>query len=181
MSETNETNLQTVYSFDQAGHYTGTALAQTDPLDGGLLLPDNCVTFAPPGRSNCYYTISADKSAWDEHQWPGDAASCVGIFIEHTDHCQWAEDMRKRMEELCEASTRYHIVRDEPDLTMTVEAIPDKTEEEEASEAAEQALRDFDDALSSIKDRLALAQLSGDDETVAALKEEYQALMSVEE
>ena len=85
------------------------------------------------------------------------------------------------MEELCEASTKYHIVRDEPDLTMTVEEIPDKTDEEKASEAAEQALRDFDDELSALKDRLALAQLSGNDELVAQLKTEYQTLMSVED
>lgn len=175
-----ETNLQTVYAFDTAGHYTGEALAQMDPLDGGLLLPDNCVTFAPEGKSNCYYTISEDKNSWVEHTWPGDASACVGIFIEHTDHCQWAEDMRKRFEELCEASTRYQIVRDESDLCMTVEAIPEKTEEELASEEAEQALRDFDEALSSIKDRLALALLNGDDEAVAALKAEYQALMETE-
>lgn len=175
-----ETNLQTVYAFDTAGHYTGEALAQMDPLDGGLLLPDNCVTFAPANKSNCYYTISKDKTSWDEHKWPGDAASCVGIFIEHTDHCEWAEKMRKYFEELCDASTKYQIVRDESDLCMTVEAIPEKTEEELASEEAEQALRDFDEALSSIKDRLALAQLNGDDEAVAALKAEYRALMSVE-
>ncbi len=180
MTDTAENGLQTVYSFDQAGHYVGEALAQTDPLDGGLLLPDNCVTFAPPIKSNCYYTINAEKTAWEEHQWPGDAAGCVGIFIEHTDHCEWAEKMRKRMEELCEASTKYRIVRDEPDLTMTVEAVPEKTEEEAASEEAEQALRDFDAQISALKDRMALAQLTGDDELIAQLKADYQALMSTE-
>lgn len=173
-----ETNLQTVYAFDTAGHYTGEALAQIDPLDGGLLLPDNCVTFAPANKSNCYYTINENKTAWEEHTWPGDASACVGIFIEHTDHCQWAEEMRKRFEELCEASTRYQIVRDESDLCMTVEAIPEKTEEELASEGAEQALRDFDDELSALKDRLALAMLQGNDDQVAALKTEYAALMA---
>lgn len=173
-----ETNLQTVYAFDPAGHYTGEALAQIDPLDGGLLLPDNCVTFAPAGKSNCYYTISEDKTSWVEHAWPGDAASCVGIFIEHTDHCEWAEQMRKRFEELCDASTKYHIVRDEPDLTMTVEAIPEKTDEEKASETAEQELRDFDSELSALKDRMALAMLQGNDDQVAALKTEYAALMA---
>lgn len=172
--------LQTVYQFDQAGHYVGTALAQPDPTDGHLLLPDNCVTFAPAEKSNCYYTISSDKTSWEEHTWPGDAAACVGIFIEHTDHCQWAEEMRKRFDELCEASTKYQVVRDEADLCMTVEQIPEPTEEEKAQEAAEQALRDFDAQLASIKDRLAVAQLAGNDEQIAQLKTEYNTLMQGE-
>lgn len=172
--------LQTVYQFDQAGRYVGTALAQPDPQDGHLLLPDNCVTFAPAGKSNCYYTISNDKTAWEEHQWPGDAAACVGIFIEHTDHCQWAEEMRKRFEELCDASTKYQVVRDEADLCMTVEQIPEPTEEEQASEAAEQALRDFDAQLSSLKDRISLAQLSGNAELITELQSEYKTLMEAE-
>ena len=169
--------LITVYGFDQEGHYTGEVLAQVDPKDKILLVPDNCVTFSPGNDGTCYYTISEDKTQWIAHKWPGAAADCVGIFIEHTDHCQWAEKMRTRFEELCEASTKYHVVRDEGDLCMTVEAIPEKTAEELAEEAAEQELQDFDAQLSSLKDRMALAQLMGDTEQVAALQAEYKKLM----
>ena len=103
-----ENGLQTVYGFDQSGHYTGEVLAQTDPLDGGLLLPENCVTFAPANKSNCYYTINENKTAWEEHTWPGDASACVGVFIEHTDHCQWAEDMRKHLRNSMNVFAQFH-------------------------------------------------------------------------
>ena len=175
-----ENKLITVYGFDQAGHYTGEVFAQVDPIEKQLLLPENCVEFAPAGKSGCYYTINSNRTAWEEHRWPGDAASCVGIFIEHEDHCAWAEEMRKRFEELCEASTKYQIVRDEADLCMTVEQIPDKTEEEKAQEAADQALADFDAQLSSLKDRIALAQLAGNTELIASLQNEYKTLMEAE-
>lgn len=169
--------LLTVYGFDQAGHFSGEVLAQVDPIEKKLLVPANCVEFAPGNESNYYYTINADKTAWEAHKWPGSAAECVGIFIEHTDHCAWAEEMRKRMEELCEASTKYHVVRDEADLCMTVEAIPEKTEEEQAAEEAQAQLDAFDAQVAALKDRLAIAQLSGNSELVSSLQEQYQSLI----
>lgn len=55
--------------------------------------------------------------------------------------------------------------------------MPIPPEEEEAAEA-DRELSEFDSQISALKDRLATAMLMGDDDEVAALRAEYQALMA---
>ena len=99
---------------------------------------------------------------------------------EHEDQCDYAHECRQLFETLCAASDgKYQVTRDD-DLTLTVEAVPEKTEEETAAEVAEQALNDFDADLQSLKDRMVIAQLNGDTELITELQAEYKALMEAE-
>lgn len=177
----NPNDLVQVYAFDTHGHYIGPTPAQVVQNPEGeleLLLPEDCVDFAPPTDEANYYTIADDKKSWIGKPWPTTAQECVGIFLPHKDQCEWTVKMRKIFEDLTENSTEYRITRDEYDLSMTVEAIPPKTEEEEEYEQVEEELRQFDEAVASLKDRMSLAMLNSDQELITQLQEEYAQLMS---
>lgn len=172
-------NIVTVYQFDNHGHYIGKSLTQVAELESGTygpLVPDDCVEFAPPSDTDLFFTISDDKSQWIGTPWPTNAAECVGIFLNHHDHCDWTNHMRELFEEFTAENEEYELHRDE-DLTLTVIKTPDKTLEELEFEQAEQQLKDFDAQIESLKSRMSLAMLQGEQETINALRIEYAELM----
>lgn len=191
------------YQYDQHGHFCGLSSAQVVKADNvcvltnaikqiladrqielseglALMMPSDCVLFAPEGKEGYWYDLNDEKTAWEAVKKPTTAAECVDMFIEHEDQCEYAHECRRLFEELCAASDgKYQVTRDD-NLTLTVEAVPEPTAEETAAEAAEQALTDFDADLQALKDRMVIAQLNGDTELIAELQAEYKALMEVE-
>lgn len=191
------------YQYDQHGHYCGQSYAQVVTADEvcvltdaikqiltdrqielaegtAIMLPPDCVLFAPEMQAGYWYDLNDEKTAWEAVKKPTTAAECVGMFVEHEDQCDYAHECRQLFETLCAASDgKYQVTRDD-DLTLTVEAVPEKTEEETAAEVAEQALNDFDADLQSLKDRMVIAQLNGDTELITELQAEYKALMEAE-
>lgn len=169
-----------VYKFDEYGCYVGESSAQYDPFDGSLLLPPNCVEFAPepedPTSGNSYFIISDDRKSWQEHQYPTTAEELVGIFIPHEEHCVYAETLRKLMRKFTDENNEYQIVYDD-DLTLTVEKI-EKTEEETIYETFQEEVNEFEDSLSDLKDSLLIALLSDDQEKVEEIKTKYKSLIS---
>ena len=191
------------YQYDQHGHFCGLSSAQVVKADNvcvltnaikqiltdrqielaegtAIMLPPDCVLFAPEMQNGYWYDLNDEKTAWKAVKKPTTAAECVGMFVEHEDQCSFAHECRQLFETLCAASDgKYQVTRDD-DLTLTVEAVPEKTEEETAAEIAEQALNDFDADLQSLKDRMVIAQLNGDTELITELQAEYKALMEAE-
>ena len=196
-------DLVECYQYDQHGHFCGLSSAQVVKADdvcvltddikqilanrqielkegAAIMMPPDCVLFAPEGKEGYWYDLNDEKTAWEAVKKPTTAAECVGMFIEHEDQCEYAHECRRLFEELCAASDgKYQVTRDD-NLTLTVEAVPEPTAEETAAEAAEQALTDFDADLQALKDRMVIAQLNGDTELIAELQAEYKALMEVE-
>lgn len=176
-------DIVTVYQFDEHGHYIGTVLTQVAELEGGQygpLVPDDCVTFAPPNDDDddLFFTISDDKTEWIGTPWPTSAAECVGIFLNHHDHCDWTNHMRELFEEFTQDNEEYELHRDE-DLTLTVIKTPDKTQEELEFEQAEAQLKEFDAQIESLKSRMSLAMLQNDQDTINQLRAEYAELMGI--
>lgn len=130
------TTTATAYSFDEHGHYKNAVMVMNDPISGELLLPEDCVTFAPDEKklATAWAQLNDDKTAWNYTTKPTTAAECVGMYVKHTDQCPWAHEVRALFEALCEADKEhYRVVRDD-ELTQTVEAIPEKTLEEVRTE-----------------------------------------------
>lgn len=174
----NPNELKIVYKFDEYGYYVGESLAQYDPIDGGLLLPEDCVEVAPVKTyENSYFVISEDRTGWQECPYPNSAEELVGIFIPHEVHCEYAETIRRLMKEFTENNPDYQIVRDETDLTLTVEKI-EKTNEETEYEEFQTKVTEFQETLSSLKDDMMIALLSDNQDAITKLKEEYKELIS---
>ena len=84
-------------------------------------------------------------------------------------------ELRQLFDALCEGSKSWRVEQDPETLAKRVVPIPP---EEGISAEADQELAAFDARVASLKDRMATAMLMGDDEAVAELRAEYQALMS---
>ena len=164
----------TLYYYDEAGYFEGDCLFQ---VMEGVFPPDRTTQTALPDdadREKNFYK-------WDGTQWVAEAKptkidDLLGIVVSHKSDTLHDIEMRQLIQDLAEGVEGYRIVRGEgDDMTWMVEKIP---EEEIALQEAEAAISDFDSQLSSVKERLTTAILMDDDEQVAALKAEYQSLLS---
>ena len=163
----------TLYYFDEAGYYEGDCLFQ---VMEGVFPPDRTTQTALPEDAD----IEKNFYKWDGTSWVAEAKptkveDLIGIVISHKSQTAHDEEMRQLIQKLGTAEG-YRIVRGEgDDMTWSVEKIP---EEEIAAQEAEAAITNFDARMSSLKERMSLAMLQGDQEQVAALQAEYQNLMT---
>ena len=116
-----------------------------------------------------------DGSKWVEEKKPTTAAECVAIgVISHQLTTDRSHELRRLFEELTKGSEDFRLARGE-DLSWYVEKVP---QEEKDVQEAEAAISAFDSQMSSLKERMSLAMLQGDQEQVTALQAEYQNLMT---
>lgn len=166
--------LQTCYQYDEDGYFVGDILCQKD--DSGLLLAADSTPEEPDASLLATHWLKWDGAQWIAEAKPVNAAQCVAIGdIPHASQTERSHEVRQLFDKLCEGSTEYRVEQDPETLAKRVVPIPP---EEGISAEADQELAAFDARVASLKDRMATAMLMGDDEAVAELRAEYQALMS---
>lgn len=165
--------LLELFSYDGDGYFEGPILFQV--LEG-VFPPDRTTQTALPEDADLEkYFYRWDGTAWVAEAKPTKVEDLLGIVVSHKTTTAHDEELRQLIQKLGTADG-YRIVRGEgDDLTWAVEKIP---EEEIAAQEAEAAIGDFDAQMSSLKERMSLAMLQGDQEQVTALQAEYQALMT---
>ena len=165
----------TLYYYDEAGYFEGDCLFQ---VMEGVFPPDRTTQTALPDdadREKNFYRWNGN--AWVAEAKPTKVDDLLGIVVSHKTQTAHDEEMRQLIQKYGTAEG-YRIVRGEgDDMTWMVEKIPD---EEIAAQEAEAAISDFDAQMSSLKERMSLAMLQGDEEQVASLRAEYQTLMGGE-
>lgn len=165
-----------MYYFDEAGYYEGDCLFQ---VMEGVFPPDRTTQTALPDdadREKNFYKW--DGAKWVVEPKPTKIDDLIGIVVSHKSDTLHDIEMRQLIQDLAEGVEGYRIVRGTgEDMTWMVEKIP---AEEIEAQAMEAELSDFDSQVSALKDRMAVAMLQGDDEAVAALRAEYNALMGGE-
>ena len=137
-------NLIEIYEFDEDGFFLRSTFAQVDSVTREIIgMPGRCTTLEPELKDGFFAKFDGEK--WIDVVKPSTAAECVGIIVSHKDRSFHAAELRKIFKELTEGSSTHRQVW-LPDLSITVEEIPKKTEEEIKSEAAE-SVRENRDAL----------------------------------
>lgn len=159
---------------DEDGFYEG---EKQIGIGEGLFLADDVVeTPLPEGIDLTKSFARWTGTEWVEEAKPTTAAECAALGpVSHQSTTARCNELRKLYEELTKGSEEYRLERGE-NLEWIVVKIP---EEEKEAQAAEAAISDFDSQMSSLKERMSLAMLQGDQDQVAALQSEYQALMGV--
>lgn len=160
-------------SVDEDGYYIG---EKQIGVGEGLFLADDVVeTPLPEGIDLTKSFARWTGTEWVEEAKPTTAAECAALGpVSHQSTTARCNELRKLYEELTKGSEEYRLERGE-NLEWIVVKIPD--EEKEAQEA-EAAITNFDARISSLKERMSLAMLQGDQEQVTALQAEYQTLMT---
>lgn len=158
---------------DEDGFYEG---EKQIGIGEGLFLADDVVE--TPLSAGIDLTKSFARwtgTEWVEEAKPTTAAECAALGpVSHQSTTSRCNELRKLYEKLTNGSEEYRLERGE-NLEWIVVKIP---EEEKEAQAAEAAISDFDSQTNSLKDRLATAILQGNEEQLASLKAEYQALMT---
>lgn len=167
------TELLEYYHYDDEGWYEAPVTVQS--IDGKVLLPDNCTPIAPPEDPDGENFFRWDGEEWETVAKPKTLEDFDGVVIDHYTDSKHDVEMRQILQDLLkEPSEDYREGRGD-DLSWYAAKI---TQEEKDANAAQTQLSDFDSQLSSIKSRLELAMLQGDQETITALQAEYQNLMA---
>lgn len=169
-------NLIDVYEFDDEGFFFRTTLTQVDNETREIIgLPKNCTTLKPELKDGFFAKFDGEK--WIDIAKPSTAAECVGIVVPHKARSAHASELRKIFKDLTECSSTHRQVQ-LPDLSVTVEEIPQKTEEELINEAAEEA-RAKRDTLIADTDYLLMPDYPISDEDIETVKAYRQALRDV--
>ncbi len=167
--------LQTCYQYDEDGYFVDDVLCQRD--ENGLMLAADAVEQAPDVRLLADHFLKWDGEKWVAEKKPTTPEECAAIGdLPHHKQTPRIHELRQLFDELC-AGSETHRVEQDPD-TFAKRVVPIPPEEEEAAEA-EQELGEFDAQVASLKDRMSLAMLQGDEKEVAALQAEYKVLMGI--
>ena len=158
---------------DEDGYYCGKS---QQGIGEGMHLSDDVVeTPLPEGIDLTKNYVRWTGSEWVVEKKPTTPAECVALGpVSHQSTTARCNELRKLYEELTKGSEDYRLERGE-NLEWIVAKIP---QEEKDAQEAEAAITNFDARMSSLKERMSLAMLQGDQEQVAALQAEYQTLMT---
>lgn len=158
---------------DEDGYFVGLI---PQGIGEGMFLADDVVeTPLPEGIDLTRNYVRWTGEAWVVEPKPTTPVECVALGpVSHQSSTARCNELRKLYEELTKGSKDYRLERGE-NLEWIVVEIP---QEEKEAQEAESALSDFDGKLSSLKERMSLAMLQGNQEQVTALQGEYQKLMS---
>ena len=123
----NKNGLITCYQYDDQGYFKGPITTQV--IDGVALMPPDCVKEAPEMKDGFWYKIN-DADVWIAEAKPKNAKDCLNIVVEHADNSARAVELKKLMQEFCNADSEHYRIKREENLAWTVEEIPEKTFDE---------------------------------------------------
>lgn len=167
--------LQTCFQYDEDKYFVDEVLCQKD--GNGLMLAADAVEQAPDMGLLAANFLKWDGEKWTAEKKPTTPEECAAIGdLPHDKQTPRIHELRQLFDAICEGSKSWRVEQDPETLAKRVVPIP--PEEEEAAEA-DRELGEFDAQVASLKDRMSLAMLQGDEEEVAALRAEYKTLMGI--
>ena len=171
-------NTKTVYRFDSAGYYIGTSLAQF--VGDSLLLPHDC-TETKPNLKNDYWS-KWNGSKWINEKIPTSCAECIekGLTCISNGQGQHNYQVKILLESLVAADSEHYKIVVSSDFVEQIEEIPAPTPEEQQQKEDEEKEYALNAAIDKLIKEMAKADLFGDEEWKAELREEYAALMEGE-
>ncbi len=123
-----ESNLTTTYKYDQYGYYESSVTTQI--IDGKVLKPPRCIEAKPEFLEGFFYKINNELNGWEPEKKPTSAEECLNLHIKHEDNSDRGCELKKLMQDFCDADSEHYRVKRGEDLSWSVEAIPPKTFEE---------------------------------------------------
>lgn len=123
-----ENGLINTYHYDQYGYYEGVVTTQV--LDGAALMPPCCIATAPELKEGFFYKINDTDDGWIAEAKPKSAKECLALVVKHEDNSDRGCELKKLMQEFCNADSEHYRVKRDENLAWTVEEIPEKTFDE---------------------------------------------------
>ena len=171
-------NTKTVYRFDSAGYYLGTSLAQF--VGDSLLLPHDCTETKPNLKNDCWSKWNGSK--WTNEKIPTSCAECIekGLTCISNGTGEHNYQVKILLESFVAADSEHYKIVISSDFVEQIEEIPAPTPEEQQQKEDEEKEYALNAAIDELIKEMAKADLLGDEEWKAELREEYAALMEGE-
>ena len=172
-------NTQTVYRYDAKGYYIGTSLAQF--LNNELLLPSDCTKEKPTFKGGYWSKFNGKK--WELEKIPASCAECIEQEFTCISNSPDRHNQEKKavIESLVNADSEHYKTVVNDSFVMSVEEIPEPTEEEKQQKEDEEKQQTLDRAIDELIKEMAQADLMGDEDWKAELRDQYQALINGDE
>ena len=172
-------NTQTVYRYDAKGYYIGTSLAQF--LNNELLLPSDCTKEKPTFKGGYWSKFNGKK--WELEKIPASCAECIEQEFTCISNSPDRHEQEKKavIESLVNADSENYKTVVSDDFVMLIEEIPEPTEEEKQQKEDEEKQQTLDRANDELIKEMAQADLMGDEDWKAELRDQYQALINGDE
>lgn len=168
-------NTKTVYRVDSEGYYIGTSLAQI--VGESLLLPSDCTETQPTLKAG--YWSKWNGSKWVNEKIPTSCAECIERKFACISNSPDRHEQEKKavIESLVNADSENYKTVVSDDFVMTIEEIPEPTEEEKELEREQERQRALQVQIDELSKEMNKADLNGDEEWKADLRAEYARLI----
>lgn len=167
--------LTPIFYFDNDGYFSRVGRAQKLE-DGTVLMPSDATQSNPDDEKlkDHFAKWNKDSGVWEYEAKPTSAADFVGVRVSHKSQTEHDRELRQLLQDLVKAdSEHFKVIRGtkEEGLYWSVEAIPEKTQDEKDLEAAKQEEQELQSFLNST-DYVAVKLAEG-----VATKEEYAEVL----
>ena len=172
-------NTATAYQFDAEGYYLNETLVQKVGEDY-LIPPDT--TMAEPTFKAGYWT-KWNGSKWTNEKIPTTCAEAIkkGLSCISNGQGKHNYEVKTLLEALVAADSENYRTVVSDKFVMTIEEIPEPTEEEKQHKEAEEKERAFEAAVEELIKEMSKADLIGDEGWKTELRAEYEALINENE
>lgn len=172
-------NTATAYQFDSNGYYLNETLVQKMG-DDYLVPPDS--TMSEPTFKAGYWT-KWNGSKWTHEKIPTTCADAIkkGLTCISNGQGKHNYEIKTLLEALVASDSEHYKTVISDKFVMTIEEIPEPTEEEKALEREQQKQNAAQQTIDDLIKQMTIADLNGDEEWKAELREEYQKLTAEEE
>ena len=172
-------DTKNVYRFDNNGYYKGVCLAQI--VNDEMLLPPDCTETKPTFKDGYWSKWNGKK--WENEKIPNTCAECIEQEFTCISNSPDRHEQEKKavIESLVNADSENYKTVINDSFVMSIEEIPEPTEEEKQQKEDEEKQQALDVAIDNLIKEMAKADLIGAEDWKAELREQYNALMETED
>lgn len=173
-------NTHIAYMYDHEGYYSGSCYVNQDK-QGKWAIPADTTLEVPIFKGGFWSKFNGKK--WELEKIPTSCAECIEQEFTCISNSPDRHEQEKKavIESLVNADSENYKTVVNDSFVMSVEEIPEPTEEEKQQKEDEEKQQTLDRAIDELIKEMAQADLMGDEDWKTELREQYQALMNGEE
>lgn len=168
-------DTKNVYRFDNTGYYKGVCLAQI--VNDEILLPPDCTETKPTLKDGYWSKWNGNK--WINEKIPTTCSEAIKNNVTCISNSPNTHNLEVKaiLEALVASDSENYKTVVSDSFVMSIEEILEPTEEEKQQKESEEKELALQKAIEELGKEIAKADLSGDEEWKAELREEYAKLM----
>lgn len=168
------------YMYDQAGYYSGSCYVNQDK-QGKWAIPADTTLEVPTFKGGYWSKFNGKK--WELEKIPASCAECIEQEFTCISNSPDRHNQEKKavIESLVNADSEHYKTVVSDSFVMSVEEIPEPTEEEKQQKEDEEKDQALEQAIDELGKEMLKAQMCENKEWIAEIKAQYQTLMNGDE